>query len=65
MGLMALNLATLNARALRDRNKCARLLSEISNLSVNVSAVQETHFTCTADCRTTACPFSIRQMQRR
>ena len=51
MGLMALNLATLNARGRRDPNKCARLLGELSNLRVNVAAVQETHFTCAADCR--------------
>ena len=27
------------------------LLAELSNLCVNVAAVQETHFTCEADCR--------------
>ena len=27
-----------------------RLLSELFNLGVHVAAVQETHFTCTADC---------------
>ena len=48
---MALNLATLNARGLRNPSKCARLLGELLNLSVNVTAVQETHFTCAADCR--------------
>ena len=47
---MALNLATLNSRRLRDRGKCARLLSELLNHSANVGAVQETHFNCTADC---------------
>ena len=34
-----------------DPSKCARLLGELSNLSVNVTAVQETHFTCATDCR--------------
>ena len=47
---MALNLATLNARGLGDPSKWARLLCELSTLSVNVAAVQETHFTCAADC---------------
>ena len=51
MGLMYLNLATLNARELRDPSKCVRLLGELSNLCVSVAAVQETHFTCAEDCR--------------
>ena len=48
---MTLNLATLNTRGLRDPNKCAHLVGDLSNLSVNVAAVQETHFTCAADSR--------------
>ena len=28
-----------------------RLLAELSNLSGNIAVVQETHFTCTADCQ--------------
>ena len=51
MDLMALNLATLNVRGLRDPSKCARLLGELSNLSEDVNAVQETHFSCTTECR--------------
>ena len=51
MCLMALNLATLNVRGLKDSSKCAYLLAELKNLSVNVAAVQETHFICAADCR--------------
>ena len=51
MGLMALNLATLNVRGLRDPSKCAHLLGELKKLCVDVAAVQETHFTCDADCR--------------
>ena len=51
MGLTPLNLATLNARGLRDPSKCAHLPGEISNLSVNVPEVQETHFASAADCR--------------
>ena len=47
---MSLNLATLNARGLRDPCKCAHLLGELSHLNVHVAAVQETHFTCAADC---------------
>ena len=51
MGLMALNLATLNARGLREPSKCACQLGELSNLKVDVAAVQETHFICAANCR--------------
>ena len=50
MGLMALNLATLNVRGLRDSSKCACLLGELKNLIVYVAAVQETHFICAVDC---------------
>ena len=50
MSLMALNLATLNEKRLRGRRKCACLLSELSNLSMYISAMEETHFTCVADC---------------
>ena len=48
---MALNVAILNARGLRDASKCAHLLAELSNLWVNVAAVQETHYVCKVDCR--------------
>ena len=48
---MPLKLATLNVKGLRDPGKCVRLLGELLNLRVNVAAVQETHFTCTANCR--------------
>ena len=48
---MTLNVASLNMRGLRDPSKCAHLLGELLNLCVNVAAVQETHFTCTEDCR--------------
>ena len=51
MGLMALYLATLNVRGLRDSSKCVRLLDELKVLRVDVAAVQETHFICAADCR--------------
>ena len=43
---MALNLATLNMRGLRDS-------------SVNVVAVQETHFICAADCRILENDFNV------
>ena len=46
---MALNIAILNARGLRDPSKYARLLGELPNFRVNVAAVQETHFTYAAD----------------
>ena len=48
---MALNVASLNARGLRDASQCMHLLADISNLFVNVAAVQETQFICEADCR--------------
>ena len=47
---MTLNVASLNARRLRDPSKCACLLGELSNLCLNDAAVQETHFTCAGDC---------------
>ena len=34
-----------------DPSKCARLLGELSNLCVNVTAVQENHFACGGDYR--------------
>ena len=48
---MALNLATLNARGLGNPSMCACLIGKLSNLSVHVTAVQETHFTYAADCQ--------------
>ena len=51
MGLITLNLATLKARGLGDPSKHVCLLGKLSNPSVNVSAVQETHFTCVANCQ--------------
>ena len=59
MGLMALNLASLNVRGLRDSSKCTRLLAELKNLGVHVAAVQETHFTGGADCRVLESVFNI------
>ena len=56
---MALNLATLNVRGLRDPGKCTRLLGEIKTLGVDVAAVQETHFTCGADCRVLESDFNV------
>ena len=47
---MALNLASLNVRRLRDPSKYGCLLGELSNICVDV-AVQETHFICAADSR--------------
>ena len=48
---MVLNAASLNARELRDASKCAHFLAELSNLCMDVTALQETHFICKADCR--------------
>ena len=59
MGLMALNLATLNVRGLRDPGKCTRLLGELKTLGVDLAAVQETHFTCGADCRVLESDFNV------
>ena len=56
---MALNLASLNVRGLRDSSKCARLLGELKNLCVDVAAVQETHFTCDADCQVLENDFNV------
>ena len=58
---MALNLATLNVRGLRDSSKCARLLGELKTLGVDVAAVQETHFICGADCRVLEKDFNVFQ----
>ena len=59
MGLMALNLTTLNVRGLRNSSKCARLLAAIKNLSVDVAAVQETHSICAADSRVLESDFNV------
>ena len=56
---MTLNLATLNVRGLRDSSKYARLLGELKYLGVDVAEVQETHFTCGADCRTLESDFNV------
>ena len=50
---MALNVATLNVRGLRDPSKCTRLLGELKNLCVDVAAVQET------DCRVLEGDFNV------
>ena len=59
MGLMALNLTTLNVRRLKDSSKCACLLGELKNLSEDVAAVQETHFICAADYRVLGNDFNV------
>ena len=46
-------------RGLRDSSKCACLLGELKNLGVDVAAVQETHFTCDADCRVLENDFDV------
>ena len=56
---MALNVASLNARGLRNANKCAHLFTELLNLCVEVAAVQETHFICEADCQVLRNDFVI------
>ena len=56
---MVLNLATLKVRGLRDSSKCMRLLGELKNPGVDVAAVQETYFTCCADCRVLKSDFNV------
>ena len=56
---MALNLATLNVRGLKDLSKCTRLLGELKNLSVDVAALQETDIICDTDCRALESNFNI------
>ena len=56
---MAINLASLNVRGLRDSSKCARLLGELKKLCVDAAGVQETHFTCDADCRVLENDFNV------
>ena len=51
--------ATLNVRGQRDQSKCMRLLGELKNLGVDVVAVQETHFTCSVDCRVLEGDFNV------
>ena len=46
-------------RGLKDPSKCTRLLGEFKNLAVDVAAVQETHFTCGADCRVLESNFNV------
>ena len=56
---MTLNIASLNVRGPRDSSKCARLLGELSNLYLDVVAVQETHFPFAEDCRVLECDFVV------
>ena len=56
---MAVILANLNVRGLRDPNKCTRLLGELSNIGVDVTAMQETRFTCVEDCRVMTDDFVV------
>ena len=59
MGLVALNLAMLNARGQSDPSKCVHWHAELKNLSVNVAAVQETHFICAADSHVLESDFNV------
>ena len=56
---MTLNLASWNVRGLKDPSRCARLLGELSNLRVNLAAMQETHFIYAADCRPLEDDFAV------
>ena len=46
---MSLNLASLNARGMRDRSHASRVLRDLLSLNVDVAAIEETHFVCEAD----------------
>ena len=43
---MAFNLASLNARRLRDPRFARPVLGDLRNCCIDVAAVQETHFIC-------------------
>ena len=46
-------------RGLRDPGKCTSLLGELKTLDVDVAAVQETLFTCGANCRVLESDFNV------
>ena len=43
----------------RDSSKCACLLVELKNLSVDIAGLQETHFICAANCRVLGSDFNV------
>ena len=43
---------------LRDSSKCTCLLGELKSLGIDVAVVQETHFTCGANCRVLESDFN-------
>ena len=47
--MAVLNLATLNARGLRNSGDAARVLGDLRDLEVDIAALQETHFICRSD----------------
>lgn len=54
---MALNIANLNARGLRDRSKAARLFRDPFSFWIDVDAIEETHFVCEIDDRVLSSDF--------
>lgn len=46
---MSINLASVNARGLRDKGKASHLICYLLSLSVDVVAIQKTHFVCNID----------------
>ena len=48
-GKLTLNLASLNARGMRDRGRASRVLRDLVHLKADVISLQETHFVCAAD----------------
>ena len=56
---MALFLASLNARGLRDRSHAVRVLRDLLHLKADVITLQETHFVCQADERVLTDDFVV------
>ena len=56
---MAITLATMNVRGLRDPSRASAFLQDLRAHHVDVAAVQETHFVCEADGRLIANDFIV------
>lgn len=49
--MMAIKLASLNVRGLRDRDKTVHLLCDLLSFGVDVAVIQQTHCVCDIDSR--------------
>ena len=56
---MAINIANLNVRGLRSREKTDRLLKDLLDLKVDVAAIEETHFVRPVDSRVLANDYYV------